>query len=91
MYIIHIPSLQADPTRLSRNKNKYISAKLSSFQPQDLSKTYNRKDWNCPWVRKDGKGIKQAIRWVRKDGKGIKQAIRWVERMEMASNRPSGG
>ena len=77
MYIIHIPSLQADPTRLSRNKNKFILAKLSSFQPQDLSKTYNRKDWNCPWVRKDGKGIKQAIRWV--------------ERMERVPNRSSGG
>jgi len=30
----------------------------------DMSKTYNRKDWNCPWVRKDGRGLKQAVRAV---------------------------
>jgi len=32
--------------------------------PKDMSKTYNRKDWNCPWMTKDGKGIKQAMRCV---------------------------
>ena len=23
-----------------------------------------RKDWNCPWVRKDGSGLKQAVRYI---------------------------
>ena len=21
-----------------------------------------RKDWNCPWVKRDGKGLKQVVR-----------------------------
>jgi len=32
--------------------------------PKDMSKTYNRKDWNCPWMTKDGRGMKQAMRCV---------------------------
>merc|ERR1719495_2500665 len=31
----------------------------------DVTKKANmRKDWNCPWVKKDGSGLKQAIRYV---------------------------
>merc|ERR1719186_329645 len=30
----------------------------------DMAKPHNRKDWNCPWVRKDGRGLKQAIRAI---------------------------
>jgi len=31
---------------------------------EDMAKPHNRKDWNCPWVRKDGRGLKQAIRAI---------------------------
>jgi len=27
-------------------------------------KPHQRKDWNCPWVKKDGSGLKQAVRYV---------------------------
>ena len=29
---------------------------------QDVSKPTLRKDWNCPWIRRDGRGIKQVLR-----------------------------
>ena len=32
---------------------------LSFFK--DVSKPTLRKDWNCPWIRRDGKGIKQVL------------------------------
>jgi len=32
------------------------------LRKKDMAKPHNRKDWNCPWVRKDGRGLKQAIR-----------------------------
>jgi hypothetical protein len=27
---------------------------------QDVLKPVLRKDWNCPWVKRDGKGLKQV-------------------------------
>ena len=29
---------------------------------QDVLKPVLRKDWNCPWVKRDGKGLKKVIR-----------------------------
>ena len=29
-----------------------------------FQKPHQRKDWNCPWVKKDGSGLKQAVRYV---------------------------
>ena len=29
---------------------------------QDVDKPTLRKDWNCPWIRRDGKGIKSVVR-----------------------------
>merc|ERR1719391_1519229 len=35
------------------------------FHANDVSKKANlQKDWNCPWVSKDGSRLKQAIRYV---------------------------
>ena len=32
---------------------------------QDVSKKVNlQKDWNCPWVSKDGSRLKQAVRFA---------------------------
>ena len=28
---------------------------------KDVSKPTLRKDWNCPWIRRDGKGIKKVL------------------------------
>jgi len=30
----------------------------------DVSKRNMKKDWNCPWVKKDGSGLKQAMRYI---------------------------
>jgi len=30
----------------------------------DVSKPTLRKDWNCPWIRRDGKGIKRVVRYI---------------------------
>jgi len=35
-----------------------------STKPKDTSKPHMRRDWNTPWVRKDGMGLKQAIRAI---------------------------
>merc|ERR1711997_721504 len=32
----------------------------------DVSKPTLRKDWNCPWIRRDGKGIKKSSSTRRK-------------------------
>lgn len=35
---------------------------FSLYDLQDVSKPTLRKDWNCPWIRRDGKGIKKVLR-----------------------------
>jgi len=55
------PSLLGDSVDFAKSEKKPADIPM---QPADMSKTYNRKDWNCPWVRKDGRGLKQAIRAV---------------------------
>lgn len=74
-FISNVPVSADTPSLLDSNASSSVNFKKfertpadisasKTLEPQDLSKTYNRKDWNCPWVRKDGKGIKQAIRCV---------------------------
>jgi len=46
---------QKVPKKVSVSKNK---------MPTDFNKTYNRKDWNCPWVMKDGSRLKTAMRAI---------------------------
>lgn len=38
----------------------------------DVSKPTLRKDWNCPWIRRDGKGIKKVLRPEEKQKAPIK-------------------
>ena len=48
-------------TKISE-KYKLFLHHLDQFS-QDVSKKANlQKDWNCPWVSKDGSRLKQAIR-----------------------------
>ena len=42
-------------------------AKLKACQPtsaplQDSLKPTLRRDWNCPWVKRDGRGLKKVMR-----------------------------
>jgi len=44
---------------------RYLGLKREDRQKvgfHDVSKPTLRKDWNCPWIRRDGKGIKQVVR-----------------------------
>merc|ERR1712038_1428412 len=38
----------------------------------DVDKPTLRKDWNCPWIRRDGKGIKKVLRPEEKQKAPIK-------------------
>ena len=50
------------PFSLDRNLSQRHH--FQSILWQDVSKKANlQKDWNCPWVSKDGSRLKQAIRW----------------------------
>jgi len=52
--------------RVNFKKFEKKMADLSSSKTlEDVSKKANmKKDWNTPWVRKDGSGLKQAMRYV---------------------------
>merc|ERR1719483_677053 len=52
--------------RVNFKKFEKKSADLSaSRNVNDVAKKANmKKDWNCPWVKKDGSGLKQAIRYI---------------------------
>jgi len=57
--------IQEQDTSASVNFKKFDKPGVdlsSSSTLEDTSKPHMRKDWNCPWVRKDGRGLKQAIR-----------------------------
>merc|ERR1719400_122857 len=46
------------------NFKKYEKKAADITASKTLEKPHNRKDWNCPWVKKDGSGLKQAVRYV---------------------------
>merc|ERR1719244_572806 len=46
------------------NFKKYEKKAADITASKTLEKPHQRKDWNCPWVKKDGSGLKQAIRYV---------------------------
>lgn len=48
---------------IERGVPKKVKTKPDNM-PVDFNKTYNRKDWSCPWVRKDGRGLKVALRAI---------------------------
>ena len=35
-----------------------------TYELKDVSKPTLRRDWNCPWVKRDGKGLKRVVRNV---------------------------
>jgi len=48
----------------SVNFKKYEKKAADISASKTLEKPHMRKDWNCPWVKKDGSGLKQAVRYV---------------------------
>jgi len=46
------------------NFKKYEKKAADITASKTLEKPHQRKDWNCPWVKKDGSGLKQAVRYV---------------------------
>lgn len=52
-----------DDDVVDRGVPKKVKTKPDNM-PVDFNKTYNRKDWSCPWVRKDGRGLKVALRAI---------------------------
>jgi len=48
----------------SVNFKKYEKKAADITASKTLEKPHQRKDWNCPWVKKDGSGLKQAIRYI---------------------------
>jgi hypothetical protein len=67
-FISNVPFTEETPSMAGVNFKKFekTPADISaSHTLEDVSKKANlQKDWNCPWVSKDGSRLKQAIRYV---------------------------
>jgi len=69
-FISNVPITEETPMLIDGSVNfkkfEKKSADLSASKTlEDVSKKANmKKDWNCPWVKKDGSGLKQAIRYI---------------------------
>merc|ERR1719383_737567 len=85
------PSLLEDSVDFSKYEKKPADISGSkTLEIKDMNKTYNRKDWNCPWVRKDGRGLKQAIRAVEECMAPAKTSIQhyYSEPKSILANEP---
>merc|ERR1719357_1021236 len=68
-FISNVPITEDTPMLLDGSVNfkkfeKKIADLSSSKTLEDVSKRNMKKDWNCPWVKKDGSGLKQAMRYI---------------------------
>jgi len=65
-FISNVPISEDTPMLVdgSVNFKKYEKKAADISASKTLEKPHNRKDWNCPWVKKDGSGLKQAVRYV---------------------------
>merc|ERR1719270_148809 len=65
-FISNVPITEDTPMLVdgSVNFKKYEKKAADITASKTLEKPHQRKDWNCPWVKKDGSGLKQAIRYV---------------------------
>ena len=65
-FISNVPISEETPMLVdgSVNFKKYEKKAADISTSKTLEKPHQRKDWNCPWVKKDGSGLKQAIRYV---------------------------
>merc|ERR1719384_2870040 len=65
-FISNVPISEETPMLVdgSVNFKKYEKKSADISASKTLEKPHQRKDWNCPWVKKDGSGLKQAVRYV---------------------------
>merc|ERR1711892_846103 len=67
-FISNVPISEETPMLIdgSVNFKKFEKkmADLSASKTLEDVKANMKKDWNCPWVKKDGSGLKQAIRYI---------------------------
>merc|ERR1719427_1513255 len=66
-FISNVPISEDTPMLVdgSVNFKKYEKKAADISASKTLEeKPHMRKDWNCPWVRKDGSGLKQAVRYI---------------------------
>jgi len=68
-FISNVPITEDTPMLLDGSVNfkkfeKKMADLSSSKTLEDVSKRNMKKDWNCPWVKKDGSGLKQAMRYI---------------------------
>jgi len=69
-FISNVPITEETPMLIDGSVNfkkfeKKMADLSSSKTLEDVSKRANmKKDWNTPWVKKDGSGLKQAMRYV---------------------------
>jgi len=65
-FISNVPISEETPMLVdgSVNFKKYEKKAADISASKTLEKPHQRKDWNCPWVKKDGSGLKQAVRYV---------------------------
>jgi len=65
-FISNVPISEDTPMLVdgSVNFKKYEKKAADITASKTLEKPHQRKDWNCPWVKKDGSGLKQAVRYV---------------------------
>eukprot|EP00092_Neocalanus_flemingeri_P107763 GFUD01138324.1.p1 GENE.GFUD01138324.1~~GFUD01138324.1.p1 ORF type:complete len:835 (+),score=281.66 GFUD01138324.1:236-2740(+) len=81
-FISNVPITEDTPMLIdgSVNFKKYEkkAADLSASKTlEDVAKKANqRKDWNCPWVKKDGSGLKQAIRYIDEPSAPAKTSVK---------------
>jgi len=65
-FLSNVPISEETPMLVdgSVNFKKYEKKAADITASKTLEKPHMRKDWNCPWVKKDGSGLKQAVRYV---------------------------
>jgi len=60
-YSAETPSMGVNFKKYEKKPNDV----MASHTLEDVSKKVNlQKDWNCPWVSKDGSRLKQAVRYI---------------------------
>jgi len=81
-FISNVPITEETPMLIDGSVNfkkfEKKSADLSASKTlEDVAKKANmRKDWNCPWVKKDGSGLKQAIRYIDEPNAPAKTSVK---------------
>jgi len=68
-FISNVPITEETPMLIDGSVNfKKFEKKMADLSTsktlEDTTRRNLKKDWNCPWVKKDGSGLKQAMRYI---------------------------